>query len=163
MFTHYLSITMKKLLFSVLLISIHFSINAQQSDNYKTAIGLQAYLGKDYGALLGVSAKHFFTKHGAFEARLLYGSPSTLIGLEYQYHGRIIQGLKWYAGIGPSFVFTKEYKLDWNYNFYYASSTHLILAPVPGLDYKFSKLPINVSIDWRPSLLISSSFTVFEP
>ncbi|MFL5787972.1 MAG: hypothetical protein ACJ748_07960, partial [Flavisolibacter sp.] len=155
---------MKKVFIAFLLIAFStFRSFAQEYPEYKTSIGLQIHVGIDYGNLVGVSAKRFVSKHGVLEARFQYGNLTKLFGIEYQYHGKItpVPGLKWYAGIGPTFESSKTVYYDWN-GINYGTSNSLNFTPTMGLDQKFKRLPLNISLGWRPSFLISSSFNVFN-
>ncbi|WP_047414291.1 hypothetical protein [Cellulophaga sp. Hel_I_12] len=111
--------------------------------NYRTSVGL----GIDFGTgetLVGPSAKYFFKQNQAALAEVVFGSGITGVTLLYQYHGRIAStnGLRWFAGAGPSFNFI-------------GGGTTFSARPNVGLDYKIETIPLNFSFDWRPDLLIS--------
>ncbi|MDP5231554.1 MAG: hypothetical protein NWQ38_14270 [Cellulophaga sp.] len=118
-----------------------YMINAQT--NYTTSVGL----GIDFGTgitLVGPSGKYFFKNNQAAVAELVFGSGVTGVTLLYQFHGNIpsSEGLKWFAGAGPSFTFI-------------GGGTTFSARPNVGLDYKLSTIPLNFSFDWRPDILIS--------
>tara|TARA_R110002012_G_scaffold320402_2_gene543922 strand:+ start:32794 stop:33255 length:462 start_codon:yes stop_codon:yes gene_type:complete len=120
-----------------------FKISAQV--NYTTSVGL----GIDFGtgvSLVGPSAKYFFKPNQAAQAEVVFGSGITGVTLLYQYHGSIAStnGLRWFAGAGPSFTFI-------------GGGTTFSARPNVGLDYKIETIPLNFSFDWRPDFLISDA------
>lgn len=135
---------MKKL---VSLIIALFAIGLLQT-NGQTTYKAVAGLAIDFGTgvtLVGPSAKYFFTHKQAGVAELVFGSGYTGVTLLYQYHGDISvqDGLKWFAGAGPSFTFI-------------GGGTNFSARPIVGLDYKIATIPLNFSFDWRPDILISN-------
>lgn len=60
-------------------------------------------------------------------------------------------GLGWYYGIGASLGNTKVKGIDTNY-------TYAAVDGVLGLDYKFAEAPINLSLDWKPSLVFGNDY-----
>jgi hypothetical protein len=116
-------------------------VNAQS--DYKKAVGL----GIDFGTgftLVGPSAKYFFKENQVAQAEVLFGSGITGVTFLYQYYGNIPSGngLKWFAGIGPSFIFI-------------GGGTTFSARPNVGLDYKLDTIPLSFSFDWRPDIIIS--------
>ena len=112
---------------------------------YETAVGVKFYPG-------ALSVKHFNNSNTAWEGLgyfWKYGFRAT--GL-YEFHMDIdaVPGLKWYAGPGAHLGF-------WNNKWHdkYPDRSHGInigIDGVLGLDYKFDGAPINISLDWQPSL-----------
>lgn len=127
---------------------------AQKGTDYTNAIGMRIDFGSDYGTYAGISGKHFFDTNNAGEAQVLFGSNSTMINLEYQYHADIpnAAGLKWYAGFGPGIAFSKKY---YHYYGYSSGGTEVLLRPSVGLDYKVNNVPLNFAFDWRPAFVVT--------
>jgi hypothetical protein len=153
---------MKKILLVVLsLIAIHTMSQAQK--DYSTAVGMKVDFGSDYRALIGITGKHFFDDHNAGEAQVTFGTGMTMIGVQYQYHGDIqnANGLKWYAGFGPSVAFSKVTSSYYDpygyfdYSYYTTNQTDFLLRPSIGLDYKISNVPLNFSFDWSPIIAVT--------
>ena len=145
---------MKKFLVVIVLFtSLHFVASAQKGGNYSTSVGLGIDFGSDFGTLVGVSAKHFFSAHDAGQAELQFGSDVVAIGLEYLYHGDIqnAAGLKWYAGLGPQVAFSTSS----------GGGTDLLFRPMIGLDYKINQVPLSFSFDWRPAF-VATHGTAFD-
>ena len=69
----------------------------------------------------------------------------------YQYHGDIsgADGLKWFAGGGPSIVF-------------FDGGSDFLLRPTVGLDFKINDVPLAFSFDWRPAIYFGDGGD-FEP
>ena len=105
---------------------------------YQTAIGVK-------GFPFGVDFKTFVGRRGrAIELIGYFNDGFRLTGL-YEFHGKLNApgNLKWYLGIGA------------HGGFYEKGEEDGIMAGfdgVIGLDYKFSKLPLNLALDWQPSL-----------
>ncbi len=133
-------------------------IDGLEGADYKSAIGLRI------GTPISASYKHFFTKAGAGEAYagfqhvgFGYGYTFFVLGAQYQHHFPIgdIEGFKWYVGGGASVQF---YSYNSNLNSYNYSSSALGVNAVGGIDYKFAAIPLNLSADWMPTVLIGSNF-----
>jgi hypothetical protein len=139
---------MKKIFFLMLICSTCLFIKVQ-AQTYNTAIGLGIEVG-DGATLVGPTVKHFFTENSAVQGELTFGGGGTFIGAYYQYHGGIpnAEGLQYYLGGGPALGFG-------------GGSTDFYVRPMAGLDYKINNVPIALSFDWRPTILIgtNSDFT----
>lgn len=145
---------MRNLIILSFLAVIFFCNNSQVSaQNYDNAVGIRAAWG------FGGSFKHFFSEKIAAEAILNYWNRGTL-GFRYsrtrisalvQMHNdlsEVTEGLQWYAGGGAFVGFWGG-----NYSrFYEYNQTEIGVSGVLGLDYAFADLPINVSVDWMPSV-----------
>lgn len=131
------------------------------SDNgYKTAFGLKALWG------IGVTGKFFMKENTAIETIVHYdglGGTGTALNLTalYEYHGNVgLPGLRWYLGGGASVGYTKLKDMpefegvaesDGN-----KGNTSFGIDAVAGLEYKFNKLPIAISVDWQPGYALNS-------
>jgi len=129
----------------VLLLSIlMFSIAAQaqsstNSSSYRTALGVKVWDGG------GISLKHFIKENRALEGILYFWNQGVRITGLYEIHGDIngAPGLKWYLGPGAHIGF---------YNEKHGDGVFAGIDGVIGLDYKFNGAPINVSLDWQPTI-----------
>jgi hypothetical protein len=136
----------KTFILTLLLFSI-FSITSYGQD-YKTAVG-----GKLGYGLIG-SYKTFLNEEAAIDvfAGLRWGGLAA--GVYYLNHTPIesVDRLKWYWGAGPILT-------TWNYGVFFAGSyTRLGLSGVIGLDYSIDDIPLNISIDWAPTLVVYDNF-----
>lgn len=141
---------MRKLL-TIVLATVAFGImNSNAQTSYTAAVGLGLDFG-DGATLVGPSGKYFFTEEHAGQAELLFGNSVTFIQLMYEYHGEFAgaEGLRWYAGGGPSFGFT-------------SGDSAIGLRPLVGLDFKIDNAPLAFSFDWRPSIFFEDGSS-FEP
>ncbi len=140
---------MKTKIFSAM-ITIFLFAAVTQAQDYKTAIGLRL------GYPLSISYKTFISEKGALEGvagfRSFSGYSWFNIGGYYQHHTEIpsVDGLKWYYGGGANVYF-------WSYDSGFAGSgsTSIGLSGVLGLDYKFSDIPLNISVDWIPTFFVN--------
>lgn len=149
---------MKKKLVLALIISVLFltNVSAQKSRSfnspeYKTAIGLKLFPAP-YGGAAAITFKHFANPNGAVEALgYFWERGGRLTGL-YEFHFDIgdVKGFKWFVGPGAHVAFYNgSYKYyDGNIGRSYVS---VGIDGIIGLDYKFNKIPLNVSVDWQPS------------
>ena len=108
------------------------------STSYKSALGVKVWYGG------GISYKHFFSSNNAGELIGYFWNRGTRFTGLYEIHGNIenAKGLRWYIGPGAHIGF---------YNTKYGGGSFAGVDGVLGLDYKFNKAPINMSIDWQPS------------
>ncbi len=156
---------MKKQL--IILSMLFFCLNAAFSQTtYHTAVGLR--LGTGYSDLISVSLKTFLSNGpGALEFNLGVkpstdnaaeccvpgNSDVTMVSFSasYQYHVPItaVPGLQWFVGGG--FTLNNAFSDNSNY-----SGIGLGFFPTGGGDYKFGKIPLDVSIDIRPTIRVAS-------
>jgi hypothetical protein len=118
---------------------VHSQSRSASSSGYKTALGVKVWDGG------GISFKHFLSDKNAIELiGYFWNRGSRVTGL-YEIHGPITgaTGLQWYIGPGAHIGF---------YNTKSGDGTVIGVDGVLGLDYKFSGAPINISLDWQPSI-----------
>jgi hypothetical protein len=117
------------------------------STSYQTALGVKIWDGG------GITLKHFLASSKAVEGiAYFYNRGIRFTGL-YEFHFDIsgAPGLMWYVGPGAHIGF---------YNDKYRGENRAVLGidGVLGLDYKFNTAPINLSLDWQPSIEFASGF-----
>jgi hypothetical protein len=132
---------MRKILLTLIVVgSLAIVSNTLQAQDYKLGIGLR--LSTPTPTLSNsVSIKYFITDKNAVEGLISYGNHFGIGGL-YELHRPInaTPGLKWFYGGGGYLGFDSDHK------------TYLGPTGVVGLDYKFEKIPLNLSLDWKPEL-----------
>jgi hypothetical protein len=132
---------MKKLLVIIFFAFLAGFVNAQNktatSNEYKTAIGIKLWDGA------GLNLKTFLTDKTALEFVGFFNKNGTRITGLYEIHGNLnTEGnLRWYFGFGGH---ASLYK--------YAKGGGV--DGVLGMDYKFSNMPLNLALDWQPSVEI---------
>ncbi|MES2773488.1 MAG: hypothetical protein V4722_04865 [Bacteroidota bacterium] len=125
---------------------------------YKNAIG--ARVGSTYYDLISFSYKTFISRPGALEFNAGFGSKgyrgygnpvAASLSAAYQHHFNIkgVSGLKWFVG-GGLVLYNAFSKYD-AYKGFGAG-----LFPTGGADYKFPKIPLNVSADIRPTVYVTT-------
>lgn len=128
---------MKKIfLLTCMVAFISIAAGAQE---YKTAVGIR--LGPNSAAISpGFTIKYFLNETNAVEGILGVSNGIGLCGL-YEWHYPIasVEHLQWLAGVGG--YAASRYK-----------TTFIGAAGIVGLDYKFTEIPLNVTIDWKPEL-----------
>lgn len=114
-------------------------------------------IGGRFGAANGITYKHFLTPQGHaidgilnFQGNRRYGL-FKLIGL-YEIHDRIAvadyEGLLWYYGGGGGLGIHTDKEAD-------VTNLAFSLDGVIGLDFKIPTAPVNISLDWKPTLELS--------
>jgi len=132
----------------LLLFAVVTTTSAQE---YESALGarLGYPLSASYKTFLGGS-NNAFEAYAGFRNFGAGYSWFTISGA-YQIHKPIedVEGLQWYFGGGASVYF-------WSFDFTTDSSTTTFgLQGYLGLDYKFEDYPINLSLDWIPTIFLS--------
>lgn len=134
---------MKKLLLVIAFVMLsHFAAKAQT--NYKAALGLGIDL-YDEATFFGATGKYFFSDNHVGQADLGFEDNATMATFLYSYHKGFYRapGLRWYAGVGPSIIFIKDF------------DNIFALRPHLGLDFKIDGVPFVLNFDWRPSVVLS--------
>lgn len=141
---------MRKVVVTTLVLFFTVALQAQSrsanSTSYKTALGVKVWDGG------GISLKHFFNGNNAGELiGYFWRHGFRLTGL-YEIHGPIsgAPGLKWYIGPGLHIGSYNDHHYH-DDDRHHHSHASVGIDGVLGLDYKFNRAPINLSIDWQPS------------
>jgi hypothetical protein len=149
---------MKKIFLALFTIAIISCVNTANAQDYKTAIGIRL---SSSAAMVNnsISFKQFITEKTAIEGLVSFGDPLA-IGALIEFHKPLAAaGLKYYYGAGGYLGFVKTYNPNKNIN---ETDANLGAQGVIGLDYKFSNVPLNISLDWKPELNIVTDIN-FEP
>jgi hypothetical protein len=133
--------------FCILLLITGMAVTAAQAQNYKTGIGLRLS-SNDAEVNNSVSLKHFINRVVALEG--LVSVDPWAVGVLAEVHQPLssVPGLRFFFGGGGYMGFSKEFSIG--------------AQGVLGLDYKFTKFPMNFSVDWKPELNLTDGFR-FEP
>jgi hypothetical protein len=135
---------MKRIIITCLLVFGLVSINYSQ--DYKTGIGLRG------GWESGLTVKHFIGAKSALEGILATRWRGFEITGLYEIHNQAfkVDRLKWYLGFGGHAGFWNgDYTRGWG-----TSGTNYTVIGIDGilgLEYSFSEVPINLSLDWKPA------------
>ena len=143
----------KILLVGILLLSLNSLIKAQDVTNYyKTAIGLKSLPG-------GITLKQFINKNNALEGIMYFDKNVSRFTASYEFHYDIpstIEGLKWFIGPGVHLgAWTSTYKSN-NSTQSGLNTLGLGIDAIIGVDYKIDALPFDISVDWQPSINLTS-------
>lgn len=137
---------MRKIILTfVLAISI---ITLSTAQEYKTGVGLRG------GFSQGLTIKHFLGEKAAFEGLLTTRWGGFEITGLYEIHNTAfeVDRLKWYYGAGAHIGF-------WNGNSSWGvlgtDYTVIGIDGILGIEYSFSEAPINIGLDWKPSINLS--------
>lgn len=154
---------MKKLFFLFAFLGALLFSNAIHAQEYKSAIGARL------GLPISATYKMFLSESSAVELILgirstrtsffndSYRFTSIQIGAAYQIHKPInsLEGLYWYYGAGAS-AYIYNYPNNDSFNDY--GSFGIGLSGYLGLDYKIQDVPINLSLDWIPTVFIGEGY-----
>ena len=160
---------MKKALLFALLLSCFSGVFSQTT--YHSAIGIR--LGTGYADLISASYKTFLAEGpGAIELDfgvkpatnyrtgccVIDSYDNTIMSFSgsYQYHVPIssVPGLQWFVGGG--FLLTNTFTNNSFPGDSEYSGIGFGLFPTGGADYKFAKIPLNLSVDIRPTIRVAS-------
>ena len=122
------------------------------SQNYQTGIGLKgSAVGRVGGA--GINVKHFIGGGLALDATVGGGANNLRFDLLAQWHAPtgIVPKLDWYLGAGGMLGFWSSSVTIGNNNVS-NSGMYIIGQGVAGLDYTFSEIPLNISLELGPHL-----------
>ena len=86
-----------------------------------------------------VTGKYFITDKSAVEGMVSFGSRFGIGALVEIHKPFPVEGLKWFYGGGAYLGFQDN-------------DTYFGPTGILGLDYKFTNVPINLSLDWKPEL-----------
>ncbi|HMU02522.1 MAG TPA: hypothetical protein PJ990_02820 [Saprospiraceae bacterium] len=134
---------MKTKVFSTLVILLMF-VAISQAQDYKTAVG-----GK-VGFALVASYKAFLNESAAVDVfGGIHWGGGLMAGVNYSIHKDIpaVDRLKWYYGAGANF-FSYGGAFGFKNWFEFGVSGNI------GLDYSFEEMPLNVSLDYVPTIVI---------
>lgn len=149
---------MKKIILSLLLIAGVAGISKVQAQDYKTALGVRL---SSSSAMVNnsISIKHFVNDKMAIEGLFSFGDPLAL-GALVEFHKPLsASGLTYFYGAGGYVSFVKKVNVNTQKT---STDPNFGAQGIIGLDYKFSNVPLNLSLDWKPELNIVSDIN-FEP
>lgn len=137
---------MPKRMLLLLVIATAFA-TASQAQNYKTAIGLRLS-SNDATVNNSVSIKEFINRVVALEA--MFSIDPAAVGILAEVHQPVssLPGFRFLFG-GGGYVGLKN-------------GITLGGQGILGLDYKFTKIPLNMTVDWKPELNFTEELR-FEP
>lgn len=134
---------MKKIILTLALV-IFISAFASAQD-YSTGVGLRL------GFSNGLTVKHFLSQRSAVEGLLATRWRGFEITGLFEVHNQAfdVERLNWYYGFGGHIGFWNGDNTTWgdvgtNY-------TLIGIDGILGIEYNFSEVPINVSLDWKPA------------
>lgn len=127
---------MKRILFTLLTFLLLTSYLKAQ--DYKFAAGIR-FSNAEPTLSNAVTVKYFLTETSAIEGIVSYGSRFGIGALLELHRPFKPQGFGWFYGGGVYVGFAD--------NNSYVGPTGII-----GLDYKFSGIPLNLSLDWKPEI-----------
>lgn len=119
---------------------VAFSVNAQKGNTYKTGVGIKVYP-------TGVTLRHFVKPESqAVEFVGYFWRKGTRITGLYEFFFDLgkSENFKWYIGPGAHVGLYSDK--------YYGGGTAIGIDGVLGLDYKIKNAPLDISLDWQPSI-----------
>lgn len=149
---------MKKVTFVFLLTLAIGSFSNLSAQDYKTALGVRL---SSSNALQNnsISIKQFVSEKVAIEGLFTFGDPISLGALVETHKSLSPAGLSYFYGAGGYIAFLKKINTTTSKT---TTDPNFGAQGVIGLDYKFTNVPLNISLDWKPELNIVSDIN-FEP
>lgn len=140
---------MKKLLFLFLISGIFLIPNKTKAQDYNTGIGLRG------GLSYGLTVKHFIGDNAALEGIFASRWKGMNITGLYEIHHWLgdVEGLRWYYGGGGHIGFWRGYN---NHPWFKEDRSYTVIGVdgILGIEYNFSEIPLNLSLDWKPAFNI---------
>ena len=135
-----------------------FSITSVSAQDYKTALGVRL---SSANAMVNnsISIKHFINEKMAIEGLLSFGDPLAIGALVELHKPLAAEGLTYFYGGGAYLSFVKKVNTT---TLKTTTDPNIGAMGVIGLDYKFTNIPLNLSLDWKPELNIVTDIN-FEP
>lgn len=120
-----------------------------QAQSYRSAIGVRVGYPLSITYKKNTSAKNAIEVFGGFRPHKNYNE--FRINAALQIHNPIseIKNLRWYYGAGLGLA-----TYSFNNGFVGDTGASVTASGYLGLDYSFEELPINLSVDWVPTLYI---------
>lgn len=142
---------MKQIFIAVLILFSSFSAFSQV--NYDQAIGVRFIGGTT------ISYKNYFANDNNAELQVSFWKHGTRVAGLYEFNHSVdgLNGLNFIIGPGIHFGrWNKKYKDSHD-----DKGSEFGIDGIIGLDYGFPKIPINISVDWQPSIILAggSDFT----
>jgi len=145
--------------------TVQFSYSNAYTNPDDTARVYQTSVGIRLGSPLSVSAKHFLHDEGAVEVYVGFRNddPFSYIHVSgaYQYHQPIkeVDNLFYYVGAGATIIRCKYepgYQIPGEEVGSFISN-YFGLQGYIGLDYAFDDIPLNLSVDWIPTINVGEN------
>ncbi len=149
---------MKRIFFAFVLAITAGSFCKLLAQDYKTALGVRL---SSSNAMQNnsISIKQFITEKVAIEGLFTFGDPLALGALVEMHKPLAPAGLTYFYGAGAYISFIKKVNVN---TLKTTTDPNFGAQGIIGLDYKFSNVPLNISLDWKPELNIVSDIN-FEP
>ena len=157
-FCSYKIISMKIRIAIFILASMLFLLKDASAQDYKTALGVRLS-SSAANVNNSISIKHFLNQKTAIEGLFSFGDPLAFGVLLEKHKSLQTAGLQWFYGAGGYLSFIKTYNPNKLRN---ETNANFGAQGVIGLDYKFTGIPLNLSLDWKPELNLVSDIN-FEP
>jgi hypothetical protein len=121
------------------------SVALMNAQDYNTGIGVRG------GFANGLTIKHFVNRTTAFEGILATRWRGFEVTGLVEFHARAFktERLNWYAGFGAHAGFWNGDNVKWGTDGEQYSVFGL--DGILGMEYNFSSVPFNISIDWKPA------------
>jgi hypothetical protein len=135
---------MRRVIITIVLIIC--AVRLVSAQEYKTGLGIRG------GFSSGLTLKHFKNSRIAYEGLLTtrWGG-FDITGLYEVHHEAFeVNHLNWYYGGGAHIGFFNGDKVSWGREG--AAYTVIGIDGILGLEYSFQEIPINIGIDWKPTL-----------
>lgn len=149
---------MKKIV-AVAILAVASIVGAQAQDISKNALGLRFGGDSQFGA--GINYQRALQKNNRLELELGWRNNSNydafkLTGI-YQWVWNIDGGFNWYAGPGIG-VGSYSHKYKANGKSHKDSGAYGLITGDIGIEYNFSEVPIQISLDFRPEIYLNDDY-----
>ena len=128
---------MKRISFFCVIVFIFLGTHISAQD-YRMALGIRLS-SPDATLSNSITGKYFITDRTAIEGLISFGNRFGVGGLLEIHNSFDVPGFRWFYG-GGAYIGSGDKK------------TYLGPTGIIGLDYKFTNIPLNLSLDFKPEL-----------
>lgn len=149
---------MKKII-AIAILAVGSLCGAHAQDISKNALGLR--IGGDSQFGVGINYQRALQKNNRLELELGWRNSSEFNAVKvtgiYQWVWNIDGGFNWYAGPGIGIgSYTHKYKAKGVH--YKDSGAYGLITGNIGIEYNFSELPLQLSVDFRPEIYLNDTY-----
>jgi hypothetical protein len=139
--------TIRLFLLSLFLVTMTIAVSNAQK-NYNNALGVRM------GYWPGITFKHFVSQRGAFEAIVNTRWHGFMFHGLYEIHHKAFNepGFNFYYGFGGHAGYWRVGRFSHPWYDDRGNYSAFGLDGILGLEYSFSQIPLNLSVDWKPML-----------
>lgn len=149
---------MKKIV-AVAILALGSIVGTQAQNISKNALGLRIGGDSEFG--VGVNYQRALKENNRLELELGWRNSSNYNAVKvtgiYEWVWNIDGGFNWYAGPGLG-IGSYSHKYHYDNKKYKDSGAYALITGNIGIEYNFSELPLQISLDFRPEIYLNDKY-----